>query len=139
LIIRCLSDPQQAGLNAYTRTWQALFSTEVGAPAGDNEEKLQQIHHLIEEGDMDGLRSLLEGLTEEERKPVVDGACPRTGLAPLHKAVESNMAAAVRVLIAHGADTASKAALYDDATPAELAARLQAAPEVVEALSTTSR
>jgi hypothetical protein len=56
---------------------------------------------------------------------LVNQLCPRTGLTPLHKAVQEDDAIAVQLLLDARADMFIKCALYDDDTPLALAQRLR--------------
>ncbi|CAM9608041.1 unnamed protein product, partial [Phaeothamnion confervicola] len=56
---------------------------------------------------------------------LVNRPCPRTGMSPLHKAVEMGDPELLRILLKAGADRGARARLYDGDTPAMLARRLK--------------
>ncbi|KAG5186297.1 hypothetical protein JKP88DRAFT_214650 [Tribonema minus] len=78
------------------------------------------LHALIAQQDVDGVRQRLQ-----EDAGSINRACSRTGLSPLHKAVEEGSTDIVQVLLAAGADRSAHAALYDGDTPLQLARRLR--------------
>lgn len=86
------------------------------------------IHAIIETNDNDALHALLatKASSPSSLISMVNQLCPRTGLTPLHKAVQEDNVIAVTALLAARADATIACALYDDDTPIALAHRLRA-------------
>jgi ankyrin repeat protein len=59
----------------------------------------------------------------ENDRTLVNSICVRTGLQPLHKAVEAGNTSLVKVLLEFGADRHAPAPLYDNETPIDMAQR----------------
>jgi ankyrin repeat protein len=54
---------------------------------------------------------------------VLNCACPRSGMTPLHKAIEKRWSSAISALLDAHADCEVACALYDNDTPIKLAGR----------------
>nr|CCA19600.1 conserved hypothetical protein [Albugo laibachii Nc14] len=78
------------------------------------------LQRIVSEGDVDRLKQVLG---TAKGHPGLNEPCPRSGMTLLHRAVENNHAEIARLLMEAGADTNAKVALYEDATPLDLAKR----------------
>ncbi len=102
------------------------------------------LHALIEQGaGAAAIEELLADCSKGDAAAaaaiIINCPCPRTGLTPLHKAVDASPTAleVVGLLVARGADLNAPAALYDGDTPLALARRLGRGPEVEALLQQT--
>ena len=90
----------------------------------------QQIHDMIQDGQIDELKALVPSLPSSS-SPVLEYQCPRSGMTPLHKAVEARSFDAIKILMDNGASLQARASLYDDDTPLLLAKRLKVDPQII--------
>jgi predicted heme/steroid binding protein len=90
-------------------------------PSVDNNSIL---HTSIENNDLKTIQSLFGNNTDKIK--LTNEQCKRTFMSPLHKAIEntSNIEI-VKLLLENGADLNSKASLYDNETPIDMAKRFQ--------------
>jgi membrane-associated progesterone receptor component len=134
-----LSFDELARLEAWTRQLEHIFPSVGFIVDWEPVERMREsmkprpfgtnLHTLIDQGDMDGIRAALCS-----SPALINQECARSGLTPLHKAAEAGDISLVRLLVSMGADLHARAPLYDNETPIEIARRFKHSLELITLL-----